>query len=305
MATADNKPVSITLEEGFKRRRRLPLWMEPFHTLVTKKYLGTFGGAVLLLMILSAVFADVITPYDPVTQSLDQRLNPPSAQHIMGTDQLGRDVLTRILFGARTSLYVGMGVVIISVTLGTTAGVTSAYFGGKFDVVFQRLVDAVQSIPSLILLLTIISIIGPGMINVILALALRSSISESRVARSAVFSIKENQYMDAARAIGCTHLRIITNYVLPNITAPIIILASLTLGAAILAESTLSFLGWGVPPPHPTWGSMLSDEARRFMLDAPWLAIAPGMALSLSVFGINMFGDGLRDVLDPRMRGSK
>lgn len=297
--------VSPVLADQLRRKKGRSLWMESVHTLFTKKYLATFGLAILVLMLLAAIFADVVAPYDPIEPDYARLVQPPSGQHLLGTDQLGRDLLSRLIHGARTSIFVGVGVMLIATTIGSMIGGVSAYWGGKFDVVVQRFVDAVQAIPSLLLLMTIISIIGPGMANVILALGFRSSIGDTRVVRGAVMGIMENQYMDAAKAIGAGDLRILVRYVLPNVMAPIIIVASLHLGAAILAESTLSFLGWGIPPPRPTWGGMLSDEARRFMIDAPWMAIFPGLALSLAIYGINMFGDGLRDVLDPRLRGSR
>ena len=302
---SDVSAVSAVLADQLRRKRGRSPWWESVHTLFTRKYLATFGLAVLVLLILTAAFADVVAPYSPVAQDFPSALQPPSAQHLLGTDQLGRDLLSRMIHGARTSIFVGVGVMLIAVTLGSIVGGVSAYRGGKFDVVVQRLVDAVQSVPSLLLLLTIISIIGPGMVNVILALGFRAAIGDSRVVRGAVLGIMENQYIEGAKAIGAGNLRILVRYVLPNIMAPIIVVGSLQLGAAILAESTLSFLGWGVPPPTPTWGGMLSNEARRFMIDAPWMAIFPGLALSLAVYGINMFGDGLRDVLDPRLRGSR
>lgn len=279
-------------------------WTEAFLTLLTRKPLGLIGFVLLSGMVLAAILADVVAPYDPTQQHMADRLVPPSATYLLGTDQFGRDLLSRILHGARTSLYVGMGVVIIGTSLATVLGAVSAYVGGKFDLVFQRVVDAFQAIPQLVLILTIVSVIGPGLFNIIMALAFRQAMSQSRVARGAVMAIRQNVYMDAALAIGASHLRILLVYVLPNIMAPTIIVASLALGQAILAEATLSFLGFGVPPPNPTWGGMLSDEARRFMLQAPWMAIVPGVALSLAVFGINMLGDALRDVLDPRLRGS-
>ncbi len=297
--------VSAVLADQLRRKGGMSPWWEAVHTLFTRKYLATFGLAVLVLLILTAAFADVVAPYSPVALDFPSALQAPSAQHLLGTDQVGRDLLSRMIYGARTSIFVGVGVMLIAVTLGSIVGGVSAYKGGKFDVVVQRLVDAVQSVPALLLLLTIISIIGPGMVNVILALGFRAAVGDSRVVRGSVLGIMENQYIEGARAIGAGNLRILVRYVLPNIMAPIIVVGSLQLGAAILAESTLSFLGWGVPPPTPTWGGMLSNEARRFMIDAPWLAIFPGLALSLAVYGINMFGDGLRDVFDPRLRGSR
>jgi peptide/nickel transport system permease protein len=296
---------SAALADQIRHKRKIPMWLEPYHTLVTKKYLGTFGMVLLLVMVVMAVFADVIAPYEPVAQDLTVKLQPPSWQHIFGTDQFGRDLFSRILYGARTSLYVGVGVTILGTTAAAILGAMSAQIGGKFDLIYQRLVDAVQAIPQLVLLLTIVSVIGPGLVNIIVALAFRQSIGQSRIIRSAVISIRGNQYMDAAHAIGASGPRILFKYILPNVMGPITVLASLTLGSSILAEATLSFLGFGVPPPLPTWGAMLSDEARRYMIQAPWMAIVPGVALVLAIYGINMFGDGLRDVLDPRLRGSK
>ena len=296
---------SAVLVDQLRKKRRIPMWLEPYHTLVTKKYLGTFGMVLLLVMVVMAVGANIISPYDPVAQDLAVKLNPPSLSHIFGTDQFGRDMFTRILFGARTSLYVGVGVTLIGTTAAALLGAMSAFIGGKFDLIYQRLVDAVQAIPQLVLILTIVSVIGPGLINIILALSFRSSIGQSRIVRSAVIGMRSTQYMESAQAIGATGPRIMRKYILPNVMGPITVLASLTLGGAILAEATLSFLGFGVPPPLPTWGAMLSDEARRYMIQAPWMAIAPGVALTAAIYGINMFGDGLRDVLDPRLRGSK
>ncbi len=301
--TVQGAPTELTLA-GLKHRA-MPLWLEPFYILFTRKYMAAFGAFVIVGMLLMAVLADVIAPYDPIAQDIPSKLRPPSGEHLLGTDHFGRDLFSRILYGARTSLYVGFGVVVLGTTLATLLGTVSAYVGGKFDMTYQRFVDAVQSIPSLVLLMTIVSVIGPGLLNIILALGLRQSIGESRIVRSAVLGIKQSQYMDAAKALGASHIRVIVFYIMPNIMAPIIIIASLALGQAILAEATLSFLGFGVPPPTATWGGMLSDEARRYMIQAPWMAIAPGVSLSLAVFGINMFGDGLRDVLDPRMRGSR
>jgi peptide/nickel transport system permease protein len=303
MAT-QNTASALALEEALRRKKRMSLWVEPFYILVTRKYLASFGLAILVLMVLTAVFADIIAPYSPTKQDVDIALSAPSFQHLLGTDQLGRDVLSRLMLGARTSLYVGVGVVLFGTTAATLLGSISAFVGGKYDLIYQRLVDAFLAIPSLILLLTIISVLGPGLLKIILALSIRQSISQSRVPRSAVLGIMGNQYFEAARAVGASPVRILFRYILPNIMAPVTIIASLTLGTAILSEATLSFLGWGVPPPMPTWGGMLSDEARRFMVEAPWLAIFPGLALSMAVYGINMFGDGVRDVLDPRQRGA-
>ena len=271
--------------------------------LFTEKPMGALGGILVLIMALSAIFANLIAAQSPLTMIPGEELMSPSLAHWLGTDNYGRDLFSRIVFGARTSITVGLGVVFIGTTLATLIGAASGYVGGRVDTYVQRLVDAFMAIPSLVLLLTIMAVLGPGLVNVILALSATQAISQSRVVRSAVMGIKENQFVEAARALGCTETRVLFVHILPNILAPIIIIASLALGGAILAESSLSFLGYGIPPPEPTWGGMLSKEGRDFMLRAPWMAFFPGLALSLAVYGINMLGDGLRDLLDPRLRG--
>ena len=200
---------------------------------------------------------------------------------------------------------VGFGAVTLSILLATILGVTSGYFGGKIDVLVQRLVDAAMAFPTLVILLSIMAVLGPGLLNVILVLGIVPSFNRSRVIRSATLAAKENQYVEAAQAVGASHLRIILCYILPNVMAPIIIVATNALGAVILVEATLSFLGFGVPPPYPSWGEMLSGSGRSYMYKAPWMAIWPGVAISLAVFGFNMLGDALRDLLDPRLRGSQ
>jgi peptide/nickel transport system permease protein len=301
MAAQSTGSQTIGVEQIAKPRRG-PAWTEPYKILLRKKPLATFGLVVMTVMILMTVFAEFIAPYDPVAMSLVDKLKPPSPAHILGTDQFGRDLFSRIVYGARISLYVGFGVMIVGTSFATVWGCVAGYFGGKFDSISLRIIDAVFSIPSLVLILTIVSVIGPGLMNIMLALAFRQAIGQTRTIRSAAIGIKNNMYMDAAKAIGCTDAHIIWRYVLPNVMAPVIVVGSLSLGQAILAESSLAFLGFGVPPPNPTWGGMLSDEGRRYMVQAPWMAIAPGMALSLVIFGINMLGDGLRDALDPRLK---
>jgi peptide/nickel transport system permease protein len=272
---------------------------------VREKPLGAFGGFLVLVLMLCAVFAHWIAPYPYDETNVRQRLKPPGAQFYLGTDNLGRDVFSRIIYGARISVTVGFGAVTLSILLATILGVTSGYFGGKFDVLVQRLVDAAQSFPTLVILLSIMAVLGPGLLNVILVLGIVPSANRSRVIRSATLAAKENQYVEAAQAVGASHLRIILCYILPNVMAPIIIVATNALGAVILVEATLSFLGFGVPPPYPSWGEMLSGSGRSYMYKAPWMAIWPGVAISLAVFGFNMLGDALRDLLDPRLRGSQ
>ena len=273
--------------------------------LVREKPLGAFGGALVLVLMLCAIFAHWIAPYPYDETNVRQRLKPPGAQFYLGTDNLGRDVFSRIIYGARISVTVGFGAVTLSILLATIMGVTSGYFGGKIDVLVQRIVDAAMAFPTLVILLSIMAVLGPGLLNVILVLGIVPSANRSRVIRSATLAAKENQYVEAARAVGASHLRILLCYILPNIMAPIIIVATNALGAVILVEATLSFLGFGVPPPYPSWGEMLSGSGRSYMYKAPWMAIWPGVAISLAVFGFNMLGDALRDLLDPRLRGSQ
>jgi peptide/nickel transport system permease protein len=273
--------------------------------LIKEKPLGAFGGVIVLGLLLCALLAPWIAtnPYDQT--NVRNRLKPPSSQFYFGTDNLGRDIFSRIVYGARVSVTVGFGAVSIGITLATIIGVGCAYFGGKADILVQRLVDAQVAIPGLLLLLNIMAVTGPGLLNIILALGIVSAAGSSRIIRSAALAVKENQFVEAARAVGASHLRIILCYILPNIMAPIIIITTVSLGFTILIESTLSFLGFGVPPPYPSWGEMLSGSGRSYMHKAPWMATWPGIAISLAVFGFNMLGDALRDLLDPRLRGGR
>jgi peptide/nickel transport system permease protein len=273
--------------------------------LIKEKPLGAFGGVIVLGLLLCALLAPWIAthPYDQT--NVRHRLKPPSSQFYFGSDNLGRDIFSRIIYGARVSVTVGFGAVSIGICLATIIGVGSGYVGGKADVLVQRLVDAQMAIPGLLLLLNIMAVLGPGLLNIILALGVVSAAGSSRIIRSAALSVKENQFVEAARAIGASHRRIILHYILPNIMAPIIIITTVSLGFVILIESALSFLGFGVPPPYPSWGEMLSGSGRSYMYKAPWMATWPGVAISLAVFGFNMLGDALRDLLDPRLRGGR
>ena len=273
--------------------------------LIKEKPLGAVGAVIVLILLFCAAFAPWIAthPYDQA--NVRYRLKPPSAQFYLGTDNLGRDLFSRIIYGAQISVTVGFGAVGIGTMLATAIGVGSGYFGGKFDVFMQRLVDAWMAFPFLVVLLSVMAILGPGLFEVILSLGVLSAANSSRIIRSAALSAKENQYVEAARAVGASHLRIILRYILPNVMATIIIIATVSLGFAILAESALSFLGLGVPPPYPSWGEMLSGSGRSYMHKAPWMATWPGVAISLAVFGFNMLGDALRDLLDPRLRGGR
>ena len=273
--------------------------------LIKEKPLGAIGAVIVLILLFCAAFAPWIAthPYDQA--NVRYRLKPPSAQFYLGTDNLGRDLFSRIIYGAQISVTVGFGAVGIGTLLATAIGVGSGYFGGKFDVFMQRLVDAWMAFPFLVVLLSVMAILGPGLFEVILSLGVLSAANSSRIIRSAALSAKENQYVEAARAVGASHLRIILWYILPSVMATIIIIATVSLGFAILAESALSFLGLGVPPPYPSWGEMLSGSGRSYMHKAPWMATWPGVAISLAVFGFNMLGDALRDLLDPRLRGGR
>ena len=268
-----------------------------------RKPLGALGGLIVVTLVVMAVFAHWIAPhaYDETIRAA--RMKPPSLAFWMGTDNLGRDIFSRVVYGARVSVTVGFGAVLVATVLAATVGITSGYFGGAYDIVVQRVVDAWQSFPALVIVLSVMAVLGPGTLNVILALGVIGAAGASRIIRGATLGIVQNAYFEAARAIGCTHTRVILRYVLPNVAGTIIILATIGLGAAILAESALSFLGFGVPPPYPSWGAMLSGSGRSFMYRAPWMAFWPGLAISLAVFGFNMLGDGLRDLLDPRLRG--
>jgi len=274
-------------------------------TFVRRKPLGAAGGLVLAGMLALALLAERVAPYGYDEADVFSRLKAPSEAHWLGTDNLGRDLLSRVIYGARVSMAVGFGGVVVGLLLGTAVGLASGYFGGRLDLVLQRVVDAFMCFPLLLVALTIMALLGPGLGNVILTLGLVLGVRDSRVIRSAVLSVKAHLYLEAARALGAAHAAMIGRHVLPNILAPIIILGTVNLGAIILTEAALSFLGFGVPPPRPSWGGMLSGAGLVHMLRAPWLALWPGVALSLAVFGANMLGDALRDLLDPRLRGSR
>ncbi len=259
---------------------------------------------VLVVLVLSATLADVIVPYDPIRNNVGPNLEGPDGTHLFGTDHFGRDVFSRVVYGARTSLYVGIGATLLGVLAATLLGAVSGYMGAKLDYFVQRFVDLAHAIPPLIFLLGVLLVLGPRTEYVILALGLRTGLSLSRIVRGSVIDIKGEDFVEAARSFGASDARILTFHVLPNIFALIIVLVSTTIGGLIVAEAALSFLGFGVPPPTPSWGGMLSVDGRIYMLAAPWLLAAPAFSLTLVVFATNMFGDALRDELDPRLRSA-
>jgi peptide/nickel transport system permease protein len=269
---------------------------------VRQRPLGAIGGAFILAMVLLAATAGLIAPFDPLETDYAAMLSAPSAEHWLGTDAYGRDVLSRIIYGSRTALMVGLGASLIGATLGGIIGVGSAYFGGRIDLVVQRIMDVFFAFPVIILALAVVAILGTGVGNVILAIATPMVPRCARVVRASALAIREMPYVDAARASGFGHRRIILRHMLPNVMAPLLIMATAFLGEAILLEASLSFLGLGVTEPTAAWGLMLRGAAVEFAETAPWMAVFPGVAISLAVFGFNLFGDSLRDALDPRLR---
>jgi peptide/nickel transport system permease protein len=254
-------------------------------------------------MVLAAVLAEPLSTHDPVTTDAGHTLARPSARHWLGTDHLGRDIYSRIVHGARVSLVVGVLSTLLGSVLGGLIGLLSGYFGGRTDLVAQRIMDILQGLPLLVLALVMAAALGPTLPNVIVAISIPIIPRAARVIRSSVLAIREMQYVEAARALGLGHLRIAFRHILPNTVGPFIVLCTAQLGSAILVEAALSFLGLGVPEPYPSWGRMLSVSAAEFAQKAPWLVLFPGVAISLAVFGSNLLGDALRDTLDPRLRG--
>ncbi|MCL0029280.1 ABC transporter permease [Dehalococcoidia bacterium] len=294
--------VAETVEVATLRRRR-NRFVNFLSRMLREKPLGTFGFIVTLMMILTAVFADQLSPYDYDELTLLDRLQGPSMAHLMGTDQVGRDLLSRVIYGARISLTVGLSATALDIAVALLIGGLSGFIGGKFDLSMQRFVDAYIAFPQLLLLLTLMTIVGQGLIQIILVLGISGGLGGSRVLRSAVIAIKENDYFLAAKAIGSPGSRTFIKHLLPNMVPLIIIGFSITIGGVIISEASISFLGFGLPREIPTWGGLLSQEGRQFMEMAPWLAFWPGAVLALVIYSLNMFGDAMRDLLDPRLRG--
>lgn len=274
-----------------------------FKRLLNEKPLGFVCAILTFIFIFVGLFADLLAPYGMNETDLEYFLSEPTAIHLMGTDNLGRDILTRIIYGARISIIIGFGASLGATLLSLIIGVISGYVGGKTDLIIQRIVDAWMCFPGLILLLVLMSIFGIGILQITIVLSLRWGFSGSRIIRGAVISLKEEMYIKASISIGCSSLRIILKHIIPNLMAPTIILFTTRVPDIIMTEAALSFLGFGIPPPDPTWGGMLSGSARQYMVRAPWMVIWPGLALAIVVYCINMFGDALRDILDPKLRG--
>jgi peptide/nickel transport system permease protein len=281
---------------------RAARWFDPALRFARQRPLGAIGAGIIVIMILTALLAGLIAPFDPLTTDYAAMLQAPSWSHWFGTDSFGRDVFTRILYGARTALWIGFASSLLGATLGAIIGVASAYFGGRIDLILQRFMDLLLSFPLIILALVVVSLLGSGMTNVILAITVPMVPRCALVVRSSALALREVPFVEAARALGFGPLHIILWHMLPNVMAPYLIMLTAFLGQAILLEASLSFLGLGVAEPQPAWGLMLRGAAVDFAERAPWMAIYPGLAISLSVFAFNLFGDSLRDALDPKLR---
>jgi peptide/nickel transport system permease protein len=297
--------------EASRQRRRRPLAVDavryarrgnPVATFIRRRPLGALGALIVLLLVLAAVFAPVIAPYDPLDTNFIAILRPPSPEFLLGTDAFGRDLLSRLIFGARTALLVGFVSSFVGASLGALLGTASAYFGGKTDLLLQRVMDVFLSFPIVILAMAVVAVLGTGVWNVILAITIPAIPQVARVIRASALTVREMPYVESARAVGAGHWRIMSRHMLPNVLAPYLIMLTAFLGQAILLEASLSFLGLGVAEPTAAWGLMLRGAGVQFAERAPWLAIAPGLAISIAVFAFNLFGDALRDALDPRLR---
>ncbi len=298
MVTTSEIRVEAEIEELTDKK---PLHVH-FKTFWRQQPLGFIGGIIVVAMIIMAVFADFLAPYDPELNAFEHMLVPPDWSFWLGTDQFGRDMMSRLIYGARTALFVGFTSAFIGAFTGLVLGVGSAYFGGKVDLIFQRIMDVFMAFPLIIMALAVVAIFGPGIQNVIIAITVPFIPRCARVVRSTALSIREIPYIDAARALGYSHIRIILRHMAPNVMAPFLIMLTAFVGQAILLEASLSYLGLGVQEPTPAWGLMLQGGAEEYAESAPWVAIWPGVAISLAVFGFNLFGDAIRDILDPRLR---
>ncbi|MEQ8691489.1 MAG: ABC transporter permease [Pseudomonadales bacterium] len=273
--------------------------------LCKQKPLGAVGAGVFAFFLFCGIFADLLAPYGMNDTNIITGLAGPSLSHWFGTDHLGRDVLSRVLLGAQLSMVIGFMAAGLATVISIVIGIASGYFGGKVDMLIQRFVDAWMTFPDLVLLIVVVSIVGPGVTQITIILGCLYGIAGSRIVRGSVVSVRESMYTHAAESMGASTWRILSRHILPNVMPVVIVLFTTRVGATILAEAGLSFLGLGVPPPSPTWGGMLSGSSRTYMYEGPWLALAPGLCLTLVVYAINVYGDALRDLLDPRMRGSR
>jgi peptide/nickel transport system permease protein len=278
-------------------------WPEQVTGFIRAKPLGAAGAVIILAMLLVALLAHALAPYDPYLADYGAQFARPSAEHWLGTDEFGRDVLSRIMYGARIALFVGFAASFAGCSLGAALGVVSAYCGGTVDLLLERVMDVLLAFPQLILALAVASILGPAVPNVVIAVAIPIIPRAARVVRATALSIKENQYVEAAHGLGASHYRVVAQHLLPNVFAPYLIILTAQLGTAILAEAALSYLGLGAAEPTPSWGLMLSGSAPAYAEKAPWIGLFPGIAISLAVFGFSLFGDSLRDALDPKLRG--
>ena len=277
-------------------------WWQKLVHLIRRQPLAAFGAALVMVMVFLAAFADVVSPFDPTDANYDEMFRAPAADYWFGTDHFGRDILSRIIHGSRTALFVGIIAAFSGATIGLVLGVASAYFSGTFDLLFQRVMDVFLSFPLIIMALAVVSIFGTDLIYVIIAITLPFVPNCARIVRSNALAIREIPYIDAARALGFSHTRIILRHMVPNVMAPFLIVLTGNVGEAILLEASLSYLGLGVQEPTPAWGMMLQGGAEEYAESAPWVPIFPGLAITIAVFGFNLFGDGLRDILDPRLR---
>ena len=294
-----------TTARSMVAQKRKHSWLVGFLIkLVKEKRLGAAGGIVTLFLLLIGIFANFLAPYGMNETWVGDFIAPPSAEFWLGTDNVGRDLLSRVIFGARISVIVGLGSSTMATAISLVIGMVSGYIGGKLDLLVQRIVDIWMVLPGLIIMMIMITIIGPGVWQIIVVIGITSGVPGSRIVRSAVIGVKENDYVGVAVATGCRASRILVRHILPNIMAPTIIVFTTRVPNAILVEASLSFLGFGIPPPTPSWGGMLSGTGRAFMFDAPWMVIWPGLALATVVYAINMFGDAVRDLLDPKLRGA-
>ncbi|MFN3745161.1 MAG: ABC transporter permease [Hyphomicrobiaceae bacterium] len=296
MATIDHKAELARAGAGVSG-----FWGTTLH--LSRRYpLGAAGAVIVLIFVLTALFAGYLTAFDPTTTSPRSSLARPSPEHILGADFMGRDMWSRIVYGARISLAVGIGSTVLGCFFGVLIGLMSGYYGGWLDLLTQRLIDIMQALPLLVMALLMAASLGPSLTNTIIAISIPIIPNVARVIRSNTLALREMPYVEAARAVGMSEWKIAMRHVLPNTVAPLIVLATAQLGSAILTEASLSFLGLGIPEPHPSWGRMLSESAAEYVRTAPWLVIFPGIAISLAVFGTNLLGDAVRDILDPRER---